>query len=78
MFLGQFEINSPSLKLVFKNMMKLPKRSEGNFFIFLKTNEGYLSQTALKRMQLMVNYTLLLLKFLTLRPFHQLSEASDQ
>ena len=29
--------------------------------MFLKTNEGYLSQIALKNMQLMVNYTLLLL-----------------
>ena len=28
--------------------MKLPERSEGNFFMFLKTNEGYLSQIALK------------------------------
>ena len=43
--------------LVFKNMMKLPERSEGNFFMFLKTNEGYLSQIALKTMQLIVNYT---------------------
>ena len=23
--------------------MKLPERSEGNFFMFLKTNEGYFS-----------------------------------
>ena len=28
--------------------MKLPEQSEGNFFMFLKTNEGYLSQIALK------------------------------
>ena len=34
--------------------MKLPERSEGNFFMFLKTNEGYLSQIARKNMQLMV------------------------
>ena len=33
--------------------------------LFLKTTEGYLSQIALKNMQLMVNYTLLLLYFLT-------------
>ena len=33
--------------------MKLPEGSEGNFFMFLKTNEGYLSQIALKDMQLM-------------------------
>ena len=45
-------------KLVFKNMMKLPERSEGNFFMFLKTNEGYLSQIALEKMQFVVNYTL--------------------
>ena len=38
--------------------MKLPERSEGNFFMFLKTNEGYLPQIALKSMQLIVNYTL--------------------
>ena len=29
--------------------MKLPERSEGNFFMFLKTNEGYLSQIVLKK-----------------------------
>ena len=61
--------------------MKLPERSEGNFFMFLKTNEGYLSQIALKNMQFLVNYTVhepwLHLQFLTFRPFHQLSEASD-
>ena len=56
MFLGQFGINSP--KLVFRNRMKLPERSEGNFFMFLKTNEDYLSQIAPKNMQLVVNYTL--------------------
>ena len=28
--------------------MKLPEPSEGNFFMFLKTNEGYLSQIAQK------------------------------
>ena len=39
-------------------MMKLPERSEGNFFMFLKTNEGYLSQIALQNMQFLVNYTL--------------------
>ena len=38
--------------------MKLPERSEGNFFMFLKTNEGYLPQIALKNMQFLVNYTL--------------------
>ena len=38
-------------------MMKLPERSEGNFFMFLKTNEGYLSQIVLKNMQFLVNYT---------------------
>ena len=38
--------------------MKLPERNEGNFFMFLKTNEGYLSQIALKNMQFLVNYTL--------------------
>ena len=38
--------------------MKLPERSDGNFFMFLKTNEGYLSQIALKNMQFLVNYTL--------------------
>ena len=38
--------------------MKLPERSEGNFFMFLKTNEGYLSQIALENMQFLVNYTL--------------------
>ena len=37
--------------------MKLPERSEGNFFMFLKTNEGYLSQIVLKNMQFLVNYT---------------------
>ena len=37
--------------------MKLLEWSEGNFFMFLKTNEGYLSQIALKNMQLIVNYT---------------------
>ena len=37
--------------------MKLPERSEGNFFMFLKTNEGYLSQVALENMQFLVNYT---------------------
>ena len=37
--------------------MKLPERSEGNFFMFLKTNEDYLSQIALKNMQFLVNYT---------------------
>ena len=36
--------------------MKLPERSEGNFFMFLKTNEGYLSQIVLN-MQFLVNYT---------------------
>ena len=36
--------------------MKLLEWSEGNFFMFLKTNEGYLSQIALKNMQL-INYT---------------------
>ena len=41
--------------------MKLPERSEGNFFMFLKTDKGYWSQIALKNMQLIVNYTLLLL-----------------
>ena len=45
-------------ELVFKNMMKLPERNEDNFFMFLKTNEGYLSQIALKNMQFLVNYTL--------------------
>ena len=29
-----------------------------NFFMFLKTNEGYLSQIALRNMQFLVNYTL--------------------
>ena len=48
-------------KLVFKNMMKLPERSAGNFFMFLKTNKSYLPQISLKNMQLIVNYTLLLL-----------------
>ena len=38
--------------------MKLPERSEDNFLMFLKTNEGYLSQIALKNMQFLVNYTL--------------------
>ena len=28
--------------------MKLPEQSEDNFFMFLKTNEGYLSQIVLK------------------------------
>ena len=32
----------------FKNMMKLPERSEGNFFAFFKANEGYLSQITRK------------------------------
>ena len=32
-------------KLVFKNMIKF---REGNFSMFSKTNEGYLSQIALK------------------------------
>ena len=58
LFLGQFGISD--LKLVFKNMMKLPERSEGNFFMRLKTNEGYLSQIALKNMQLIVNYTIVM------------------
>ena len=43
-------------KLVFKNMTKLPERSKGNFFMFLKTNEGCLYQIALKSTQLIVNY----------------------
>ena len=36
-------------------MMKLSERSEGNFFMFLKTNEGYLSQIVLKNMQFLVS-----------------------
>ena len=38
-------------------MMKLPSLRSGNFFMFLKTNEGYLSQIAQKYMQFLVNYT---------------------
>ena len=45
-------------KLISKNMMKLSERSEGNFFMFLKTNENYLFQIALKNMQLIVYYSL--------------------
>ena len=61
--------------------MKLPERSEGNFFMFLKTNEGYLSQIALKNMQFLVNYTLhkptfIVSTFSQFRPFDQLSKAS--
>ena len=40
--------------------MKLPEQTEDNIFMFLKTNEGYLSQIAQKNMQLDVNYTWLL------------------
>ena len=48
MFLGQFMVAPVSLQ----------KHDEiGNFFMFLKTNEGYLSQIALKNMQFLVNYT---------------------
>ena len=44
--------------------MKLPERSEGNFLLFLKTNEGYLSQIAIKHMQFLVNYTFHKLTFI--------------
>ena len=61
-------------------MMKLPERSEGNFFMFLKTNEGYLSQIVLKNMQFLVNYTFHEPTFIVsylygFRPFDQLSKA---
>ena len=49
-------------------MMKLLERSEGKFFMFLKTNQGYLSQIALKNMQLIVNYTIMNLLFYSFLP----------
>ena len=55
MFLGQFRI----IKTAQVSFQKHDE-SQGNFFMFLKTNEGYLSQIALKNVQLIVNYTLLL------------------
>ena len=44
MLLGQFGINSPSY---FSKHDEIA-RSEGNFFMFLKTNEEYFSQIARK------------------------------
>ena len=35
-------------EISFKNIRKLPERSEGKLFMFYKTNEGYLSQIARK------------------------------
>ena len=42
MFLGQFEIKTQV------SFQKQDEICEGNFFMFLKTNEGYLSQIALE------------------------------
>ena len=39
--------------------MKFPEQNEDNFFMFLETNDDYLSQIALKNMQLLGNYTLI-------------------
>ena len=41
----------------FQKHYEIAQRSESNFFMFLITNEGYLSQIALKNMQLIVDYT---------------------
>ena len=38
--------------------MKLPQRTEGNLFMFFKTNEDYLSKLPENNIQLLVNYTL--------------------